>query len=132
MFRRLLAWLGLISTESIRSFEWDADLRASLQDLAIHEQRPVEEVAQDLLHQALLARQAEREIWRCWEDLTPRQQEVAALICLDYTSQQISARLNVTPNTIKSHIRQLLKKLGVHNRQELRKVLEEWDFSAWE
>ena len=132
MFRRLLTWLGLISTESIRSFEWDADLRASLQDLATYERRPVEEVAQVLLHQALIARQAEQEMWRCWKELTPRQQDVAALICLDYTTLQISARLNITPNTVKSHIRQLLKKFGVYNRQELRKVLEEWDFSAWE
>ncbi len=131
MFKRLLQSLGLLSTNSIRSFELDADLRASLQDLAVREQRPVEELAQELMHQALRTHQAEKDAWRFWQELTLRQQEVAALICLGYTTQQIAARLSVSPETVKTHTHNLLRKFGVHTRLELRQVLADRDFSAW-
>ena len=131
MLRRLLQLLGLLSDDSFHSFEMDAGLRASLQDLAAREQRPVEEVAQDLLLQALDARQADQHSWRTWKELTPRQQEVAALVCLGYTTPQIAARLSISPETVKTHVHNLLEKFHLRTRQELRQALEDWDFSAW-
>lgn len=131
MLKRLLQSLGLLSDDSIRSFELDADLRVSLQELADREQRPVDELAQDLLHQALNARQSEQHAWRGWKELTPRQQEVTALICLGYTTPQIAARLSVSPETVKTHVHNLLEKFHLRTRQDLRQVLENWDFSAW-
>ena len=131
MFKRLLQALGLLSDDSFRSFQLEAELRASLQDLANQEQRPVSEVAQDLLHQALETRQADRQAWRAWRELTPRQQEVAALICLGYTTPQIAARLSVSPETVKTHVHNLLEKFSLRTRHELRQALVGWDFSAW-
>ena len=131
MFRRLLQSLGLISDTSIRSFELDEDLRVSLQELADREHRTLGELTQDLLHQALIYRQVEQQAWRSWKDLTPRQQEIAALICLGYTSPQIAARLSVSPETVKTHVRHLLEKFHLRTRQELRQALEDWDFSDW-
>ena len=131
MFKRLLQALGLLFDDSSRSFELDEDLRVSLQELADREQRPVNELAQDLLHQALSARQTDRRAWRAWKELTPRQQEVAALICLGYTTPQIAARLSVSPETVKTHVRHLLEKFHLRTRQELRQALEDWDFSDW-
>lgn len=131
MLKRLLQSLGLLSDDSLHAFEMDAALRASLQELADREQRPVDELAQDLLHQALSARQAEQDAWRAWKELTPRQQEVAALICLGYTTPEIAARLSISPETVKTHVRNLLEKFNRHTRQELRQALADWDFSAW-
>lgn len=132
MLKRLLQALGLLPDDSVRSFELDAKLRASLLDLAAQEQRPVEELTQDLLHHALNERRATLDAWRFWQKLTPRQQDVVALICLGYTNLQIAARLNISPETVKTHVHRLLEKAGVRTRFELRQALAGWDFSAWE
>jgi DNA-binding CsgD family transcriptional regulator len=57
---------------------------------------------------------------------------VAALACLGYTTRQIAYRMEITPETVKSHMRNILAKFGVVNRIELRHRLEKVDFSAWE
>ena len=64
--------------------------------------------------------------------LTPREQDVAALACLGYTNRQIAARLGISPDTVKTHVRNLLHKFELHSKDELRSLLQDWDFSAWE
>jgi two-component system, NarL family, response regulator LiaR len=51
-------------------------------------------------------------------DLTPREHEVLALLVEGMTNDQIAARLTVSPSTIKSHISNVLSKLGVSSRTE--------------
>ncbi len=50
------------------------------------------------------------------EPLSSREQEVLALIALGLTNQEIAGRLNVSANTIKTHIQHIYGKLGVSNR----------------
>ena len=114
-----------------RSFGFDTQLRASLEDLANREQRPVDEVANDLLQQALGERAAAEVRLLPWWELTPRQQEITALICLGYTNQEMAARLNISPETVKSHVRAILQRFDVHSKAELRDRLTVWDFSRW-
>ncbi len=64
--------------------------------------------------------------------LTPREQQVLALVCLGYTNRQIAARLNLSPETIKTHVKFLLRKLLVHSKADLRVLFSSWDFSEWE
>lgn len=49
----------------------------------------------------------------CNEILTPREIEVLQLIALDHTSKQLAAQLFISPETVKSHRRNLIRKLGV-------------------
>jgi len=63
--------------------------------------------------------------------LTPRQQQTAALACLNFTNRQIAARLGISPQTVKTHIRNLLHRFDLHSKAELRQVLADWDFSEW-
>ncbi len=72
------------------------------------------------------------EALECWKRLTQREQQVAALICLGYTSSEIAARLMISPETVKTHARNTLYKFNVTNRQELRYALSNWDFSGWD
>jgi non-specific serine/threonine protein kinase len=51
--------------------------------------------------------------------LTPREQEVAALIARGYTNRQIAAALVVTPRTADTHIRNILTKLELHSRAQV-------------
>ena len=51
--------------------------------------------------------------------LTPRQLEVANLMLRGLENKEIEQELYITANTTKSHIRQVYRRLEVHNRQEL-------------
>ena len=50
--------------------------------------------------------------------LTPREREVLRLLAAGTSSLDIAARLDVRPNTVRSHIRNVLMKLGARNRLE--------------
>jgi DNA-binding CsgD family transcriptional regulator len=131
LWRRLLRLLGYRRAPRL-TFEVDQRLIRSLQELAEREQRPRDQVAADLLGYAMAQRrQAEKKLER-WQGLSPREQEIAALTCLGYTNRQIAARLRISPETVKTHNRNVLRKLGVGSKIELRRLLADWDFSAWE
>ncbi len=51
-------------------------------------------------------------------DLTERELEVLALMIEGLNNTQIAGRLTVSPSTIKSHVSNILSKLGVTNRTE--------------
>lgn len=51
--------------------------------------------------------------------LTPREREIAALVLRDYPNAEIAERHNVSLPTVKTHVRNVLRKLGVKNRREL-------------
>lgn len=115
-----------------RRFNLDAELGRSVRLLAERENCSADELAASLISAALDDRRYREELWSRWQSLTVREQEVAALICLRYTTHQIAGRLIISPETVKSHVRHLTLKFGVRNRNELRRVLDRWDFSAWE
>lgn len=130
--KKLLRSLGLTDQPSERQYELDAALRAWLEEVAYQERRPVEEVAVDLIQEAMGQRQIATANLQRWRELSPRQQDITALTCLGYTNQQIAIRLHLSPETIKTHLRNILQKFGVKTKFELRQLLSDLDFSAWE
>ena len=110
----------------------DQPTLSELQNLAEQENRPKELVAADLLAFALVQRGAAETKLRCWQELSPREREVTALVCLNYTNRQIATRLSLSLPTVKTHVRNVLRKFGLSRRADLRLVLAEWDFSAWD
>jgi len=50
--------------------------------------------------------------------LTPREDEVLALLAQGVAAAEISARLHITPKTTATHIEHILAKLGAHSRAE--------------
>jgi two-component system, NarL family, response regulator LiaR len=50
--------------------------------------------------------------------LTSREWEILDLLCAGATTARISAELSVSVETVRSHIRNMLKKLGVRSRAE--------------
>jgi DNA-binding CsgD family transcriptional regulator len=129
---RLLSALGLTDQPSERQYELDENLRVWLEELSFQEHRPVEEIAADLMQEAMDKRQTASANLRRWRELSPRQQDIAALTCLGYTNQQIAIRLHLSPETIKTHLRSVLQKFGVKTKFELRQLLSDLDFNAWE
>ncbi len=128
-WERLFRKLGLRRSGETMRFE--QTLMDGLADLALQERRPRDELAADLLSNAILQRRtAETNLLR-WHALSTREREVAALICLGYSNTEIAARLSIAIPTVKTHVRNTLHKFGLLHRSELRLVLSEWDFSAW-
>lgn len=131
LWARLLKALGLATVER-RTYTFEGGLVKSLEQLAEQEQRSEDEVAAALLAFALAQHDAVESYYERWRELSPREQQVAALSCLNYTNRQIAARLNISPETVKTHVRNMLGKFGLHSKAELRQALADWDFSAWE
>jgi PAS domain S-box-containing protein len=57
--------------------------------------------------------------------LTPRQAEVLALLERGRTTKQIAEELHLSVETVRNHVRRLLKNLGVHSRLEAVAVTHE-------
>jgi two-component system response regulator NreC len=130
LWQKLRKVLGMQGSK--RAFELDQPLVEALRHLAEREHRRQDEVAVDLLSAALAQRQAAEVNLRVWRSLSSRQQQITALICLNYTNRQIAARLVVSTETVKSHVRNVLHKFNMHTKTELRQALAEWDFSEWQ
>jgi DNA-binding CsgD family transcriptional regulator len=127
-----MALLGLRGGSGARSFELDETLHTAVVNLADEERRPAEDVTTDLLAAGLAQRHTRDALYQHWQGLSAREQEVTALTCLGYTNRQIAARLGISPETVKSHVKNALVKFNMHGKSEVRKALEGWDFSEWE
>jgi DNA-binding CsgD family transcriptional regulator len=49
-------------------------------------------------------------------NVTPRELEVLALIADGYSTREIAARLWITEETVRTHVRRLLERLGARTR----------------
>lgn len=56
-------------------------------------------------------------------ELTPREREVANLIACGCTNPQIANELTITRETVKSHVSNILSKLGVPSRTDVRLII---------
>lgn len=56
------------------------------------------------------------------DSLTVRQLEVLGLMAQDLTNAEIAARLFISENTVKFHVRQVLRRLAVSHRREARQI----------
>ena len=113
------------------NFTLDVDTIRSLQVIAERERCTPEEVADNILKDALRDHMAQEDNWLRWQSLTPREQEVAALVCMNYTTRQIAAGLHISPETVKTHVEHVLIKFNVPDRNTLRVLLKGWDFGNW-
>ncbi len=52
------------------------------------------------------------------EELTPREKTVLELILMGMSNKEIASRLLLSPSTVKSYGRDVIRKLGVKNRQQ--------------
>lgn len=57
--------------------------------------------------------------------LTPREQDVLALVAQGASDQQIAEQLTISINTVKTHMRNILAKLHVNHRQEAARLAQQ-------
>lgn len=131
LFNRLLRSLGLIRDSQL-TFQVNADIIPSLEKVMDREQRPPEDVVSELLSHAIADRQTAGDSLYFWEALTEREQDVVALTCLGYTNRDVARRMFISPNTVKTHMRNILQKFDLNSKSQLRYIFSDWDFSAWD
>ena len=131
ILHKLLSRIGLRPISAPRKYEVSESMQVTLTTLAQHEGRPEDELIQNLLAAGLTHYYEAEELWKQWESLSPREKEVTALVCLGYTNKGIAERLVISPETVKTHLRNALNKFNMHSRSELRSALQDWDFDAW-
>lgn len=131
LLHRLLQRLHLLPSDPYL-FALNEEQAAYVVDLAAFEGRAPDLVLHDLLRDGMQMRLMSQETWQRWDSLSPREKEVTGLVCLDYTNRDIANRLVISIDTARSHVRNILYKFNLHSKGELRVVLADWDFSAWE
>ncbi len=127
----LLKLLGLRREPEAQNYSFDVSFHPDLNFLVEQQQRSPDEVISILVASELAQQSEQQELLQRWYLLTPREQDVAALACLGYSNPQIASILNVTRETVKSHMSNALGKFGFSSRAELKVMLRGWDFSAW-
>jgi DNA-binding NarL/FixJ family response regulator len=129
-WERLLRDLRIRSPATLPVY-FPGDLLLALQLQAEQERRPEVELVEELLNDMLASRQIVDERILIWESLTGRQQEIVAMLCLNYTNPKIAGHLGISINAVKKHVQRVLERFAVHDRIGLRQQLAYWDFSAW-
>jgi len=132
IWRKLLSVIGLRPISAPRKYELSESMQVTLTTLSQHDGRPEDELIQDLLAAGLTQYYSSDELWKRWETLSPRERDIAALVCLAYTNKQIGVILSISPETVKTHLRNVLIKFNLRSRSELRLSLQDWDFSLWD
>ena len=132
IWRKLLSLVGLRPTSAPRKYGLSESMQVTLTTLSQHDGRPEEELIQDLLAAGLTSYYSSDELWQKWESLSPREKQVAGFVCLGYTNKEIAQQLSISPETVKTHVRNTLIKFNLGSRSELRLSLHDWDFSGWE
>jgi len=109
------------------------DVFAMLHEMANEHGIGIEDYVADLVEKEAIKRYQSTNVNVLnWESLSERQQQVAALACLSYTNAEIAEKLDISLETVKTHMKVILRKFKVRGRHQLRYILRKWDFSNFE
>ena len=130
-WNRLLTLLRMMRGSGLRQFELNERLQTALVDRADREQRPVEDIQEELIAAGLTHLETSDGLRQRWDALSPRERDVTAYTCLGYTNRRMAILMCVSPYTIKGYVRDALVRWHVHSKSELRILLALWNFSSW-
>jgi DNA-binding CsgD family transcriptional regulator len=125
--RDLVHWPGLRARLQLRYGQWLRRRRR-----AAHSRRPLRAAKDGLeaLDHAELADQARQELrasgettrpggLTSWDQLTPRELQIAAMAAEGLSNRQIGAELFISPRTVGYHLYRIFPKLGIVSRAQL-------------
>ena len=124
-WRRLIGFLRA-DARNRKKFEVSGELLQALRVIAEQEGRSEHEVVVDLISSGYNQQYVAWELVQSWQTLTERERQVARLIWMGYTNGEIAAALYISTDTVKTHVRNILRKFGVRNRVQLRQMLADW------
>ena len=53
------------------------------------------------------------------KELSGREREISVLVAREFTNEQIGKKLDISELTVKTHLRNIYSKIGVHDRAQL-------------
>ncbi len=132
---RLLRHLGQLfgkkeQGQATHTFSVDSQLNLSLTRIAHEQQRSQDDVLNDVLRAGVNEVLRADQYAASWNTLSPREQEVTALICLGYSGDQIAEILTISYETVRTHSKHVYVKFNL-SRKELRRALRDWHFAEW-
>lgn len=137
VFERVLQALGVKFTGQDRldrflSPSFIEKMLQALQELAERDDIPVERLEAELLDFLRAEFGSEKTYRQSWGHLTPRERQITSLYCQGLSNNEIAERLVISPETVKTHLRNATKKFGFQRRAELRKKLAGWTFMRYD
>jgi DNA-binding NarL/FixJ family response regulator len=112
--------------------EIDPRLAGRLRRAARARGQSPQRLARGLLDRGLEKAALQAQAGRALSALTPRQQQVAWLIARGYTNQQMAQELVISPETVKTHVRNVLEKFHAGSKAELRVQLLDLGVRWWQ
>lgn len=114
-----------------RKYELTENLQLLLPELAEREGRPELDFTSDLLAAGLNEYYSRKKLLPKWQSLTAREKDVAKLIHQGLTNEKIAEKLFLSRDTIKTHVRNILRKFEVKSKADLRHILGVLKFFHW-
>jgi DNA-binding NarL/FixJ family response regulator len=114
-----------------RTFQADQELLSAIQEAAQEQGRTEEDVWIEFVRAGHDQYLQTSELEECWDNLTEREQEVTALACMGYRNYEIAETLNISHETVKTHMQNIFTKFDIRDRNELRRALKDWRFDEW-
>jgi DNA-binding NarL/FixJ family response regulator len=115
-----------------RSLEVDAELFARLRRAARSRRSSPQALARDLLARGLVQESLRAHAEAVLASLTPREAEVLWRAARGHTNRQIAQALVISPETVKTHVRNILLKLGLHSKADLRLLMLDLGLRWWQ
>ena len=120
------------SSDTRLTLEIDSQTSAHLQRSARDKALSPELLAADLLTRALNQEKQRRHAEATLETLTPREREITQLAARGLTNLQIAEALIISPETVKTHVRHALAKLGLRSKMDLRLLFLDLGIRWWQ
>lgn len=112
--------------------EVSAELSTRLRRAARARARSPEMLVNDILERGLEQETLRVHAEHALASLTPREQEVTWLAARGQTNHQIADTLVISPETVKSHIHNVLLKFGLRSKSDLRLLLLDLGMRWWQ
>jgi RNA polymerase sigma factor (sigma-70 family) len=113
-------------------FEIEPKLSDQLRLAARVSKQSTESFATELLARGLEREDLRIQVRSVLAALTPREEQVTRLTARGYTNRQIADALVVSTETVKTHVRHVLEKLGVRSKADLRLLLLDMGIRWWQ
>jgi RNA polymerase sigma factor (sigma-70 family) len=101
------------------SFSLDPGLSVQLRRDASLSNQSLDKFIRELLATGLEHRKLEIQVTHALANLTAREREIALLVARGCTNKQIAETLVISEETVKTHIRNILQKLGLDKKLDL-------------
>lgn len=107
------------------------ELLEEVKKVAAQDGVTVAKAVNDFIAFALAERRVSNVVLNTWEQLTDREKEIAGLTWSGMTNTEIAEQLVISPNTVKTHIRNIFTKFNVSSKDELRTELSALSLDRW-